>query len=111
MQYIEQPMYEETANVSEVIVYKKKVKLFKDAAILLYGNRVVIQKNADTLELLFDDVSACSVLGRNKLNIYHKDRIYQFKGSKRLNALKFVNMYYRYKNIREDNENGEFLGL
>jgi 1-acyl-sn-glycerol-3-phosphate acyltransferase len=111
LQYIETPLYEDRANVSEVIVYKKKVKIFKEATILLYGNRIVINKNNESLELLFDDVSACSVLGRNKLNVYHKDKIYQFKGDKRFNALKYVNIYYRYKNISTGDENGEFLGL
>ena len=59
----------------------------------------------------FEDISAVVVLGKNKLNIYYKDKVYQFKGSKRFNALKYVNIYYRNKNIAEGNENDTFLGL
>ena len=52
-----------------------------------------------------------AVLGRNKLNIYHKDMVYQFRGSKRFNALKYVNLFYHYKNQERGDVNGEFLGL
>jgi len=34
----------------------------------------------------------------------------QVKGNKRYNALKYMNIYYRYKNIQEAN-NGTFLGI
>ena len=45
------------------------------------------------------------------LNIYFGETLYQFKGSKRFNALKYVNLFYRYKNIKEGNADGKFLGL
>ena len=59
----------------------------------------------------FDEISSVAVLGRNKLNIYFGDKVYQTKGDKRFNALKYVNLYHRYKNVKEGNPNGEFLGL
>ena len=37
--------------------------------------------------------------------------VYQIKGNKRFNALKYVNICYRCKNILKGDENGEFLGL
>ena len=52
-----------------------------------------------------------TVLGKNKLNIYHDQKVYQLKGDKRFNALKYMNIFYRHKNIIGGNENGEFLGL
>ena len=55
--------------------------------------------------------AAVSVLGRNKLNIYHGERLYQLKGGKRFNALKYVNIYYRSKNMGRGDKSGEFLGL
>ena len=51
------------------------------------------------------------LISKNKLNIYHDKRVYQLKGSKRFNALKYVNIFYRYKNISKGEENGKFLGL
>ncbi|MBQ8267441.1 MAG: hypothetical protein IJZ21_03560, partial [Clostridia bacterium] len=59
----------------------------------------------------FDEISAVSVLGRNKANIYFLDKVYQLKGDKRFNALKYVHIYYRHKNITKGNECEQFLGL
>ncbi len=104
-------LYEEAVAVSEVIPYKKKLRISKDATIRLYGNRAELSVNGENLILSFDEATAVTVLGRNKLNIYHGGKIYQFKGSKRFNALKYVHMYHRYKNIRKGDQNVEFLGL
>ena len=62
-------------------------------------------------EYLFDDISSLAVLGKNKLNIYLGKRVFQLKGDKRFNALKYVHVFYRYKQILKGEENGEFLGL
>ena len=112
MQYLEEPLYRGTANLSEVIVYRKKVPLRESAFIALYGDRIVIDEGKENeLVFPFGEVTALSVLGRNKLNIYHEDKVYQLKGGKRLNALKYVNIYYRHKNICRGDENVKFLGL
>jgi hypothetical protein len=47
-----------------------------------------------------------SVLGRNKLNVYYEDKLYQFKSDKRFNALKYVQLFYHAKGGED-----EFLGL
>jgi len=39
------------------------------------------------------------------------DKIYQIKGGKRFNALKYVHIYHRYKNIVKGDQDGKFLGL
>ena len=59
----------------------------------------------------FDDVFTMSVLGRNKLNVYVGKQIFQFKGDKHFNALKYVNIYFRYRNIVKGEADGKFLGL
>ena len=51
------------------------------------------------------------VLGKNKLNIYDGKEIFQLKGSKRFNALKYVNFFHRYKNQTAGEQGGQFLGL
>lgn len=112
MQYLENPMFQDTADLWEVILNKRKQPLRKGASVRLYGDRVVVDENGpDTLVLPFDKVTAVTVLGRNKLNIYHDKTVYQFKGSKRFNALKYVNIYFRHKNIVRGDSNGKFLGL
>lgn len=110
--YIREPMFRDEAKLSEVIVYQHKDLLRKNARLALYGDRVVVDEGSgDAMELRFEDVMAISVLGRNKLNIYHGKRVYQFKGDKRFNALKYVNIYHRYKNISRGDTDGKFLGL
>lgn len=110
--YTENPMYCDRAKLSEVIVYKRKQLLKKEAEIKLYGNRVEIDEVSDEkISFPFDEVTAVSVLGRNKLNIYYDKRVYQLKGDKRFNALKYVNIYYHYKNRSRGVTDGEFLGL
>lgn len=111
-QYNEKPMYVERSNVSEVIVNERKNILFENAEIRLYGDKVTVNEGSEgSLVFRFDEVTAVSVLGRNKLNIYHDKRVFQLKSGKRFNAIKYVNMYYRYKNVSKGDTDGKFLGL
>ena len=111
-QYTDTPMYRETASVSEVIVYKDKILLEKDADIALYGNRIVIGEGKENeMVFPFSTTPAVTVLGKNKLNIYSDQKIYQLKGSPRFNALKYVNFYHRYCNQKSGDINGKFLGI
>ena len=104
----ETPVFTDTANFSEVILYDKKHPIKDNVNISLYGDRIVID---DILTCHFSETDAVTVLGKNKANIYFNDKVYQLKGDKRFNALKNVNIFNRYKNITEGNENGKFLGL
>ena len=103
----DEPIYEDEAQLSEVIVYKRKELLKERVSVKLYGDKIVI----DDQVYPFSEVFAVVVLGKNKVNIYHDKKIYQLKGDKRFNALKYVNLYHRYKNLVSENENGKFLGL
>ena len=109
-EYNETPLYTEKAAFSQVVIYKRKKKICKDATIKLYGNRIEIDANGKR-EFLFDEVTAVSVLGRNKLNIYTKDELWQLKGDKRFNAVKYMHVYFRYNNIKKGGKDGEFLFL
>lgn len=110
--YYDTPMYCDKARISEVIVYERKNLLSKDTSVALYGDRVELRgENGFSVDLPFDEVKAVAVLGRNKLNIYHGDKIYQFKGDKRFNALKYVNMFYHYEYAVKGEGDKEFCGL
>ena len=102
------PAFTDRARISEVILNRRKQVLRKDAFVELYGDRIVIDEE---MVLPFEEATAVSCLGRNKLNVYHDGKVYQFKGSKRFNALKYVNFYYRHKNISRGDFDGKFLGL
>ena len=107
-----QALFHDQGKLSEVLLYKRKELLYDNVDITLYGDRVHIQ-NPDGTEILmpFADMTAAAVLGRNKLNIYFGDHVYQIYGGKRFNAMKYVNFFHRYQNIQRGEENGEFLGL
>lgn len=112
IQLSEEALYEETVTLSEVILYKKKDELRSEAKIKLYGDKITVDEDTkDELRFPFSEVSAVSVLGKNKANIYHNKRVYQIRGSEHFNSLKYVNMYYRYKNISRGDAHVKFLGL
>ena len=108
LKHTEKPIFEDVADFSQVIVYKKKIPLKKSCTVRLYGDKIVLDGERT---FSFDELTAVAVLGRNKLNIYKGAEVYQFKGGKRFKALKYVNIYYRYKNLTKGEGNGEFLGL
>lgn len=110
-EYTEKSLFTDVANISEVIVFKRKEKMFENAEISLFGDRIVISSGQENLIFPFDSTDAVTVLGRNKCNIYFGGRVYQLKGDKRFNALKYVNIYHRCKNMLKGEENEQFLGL
>lgn len=111
-EFEEKPAFTDCARISEVILNKRKQILYKDADVALYGNRIAINEGRQNQMILpFENITAAACLGRNKLNVYSDGMVYQFKGSVRFNALKYVNFYYRYKNISRGDLDGKFLGL
>lgn len=107
LSFTEKPVYTEHAAVYEVVLYKNKHILHKDAVISLYGDRITVN------DTVFDFASAShlTVLGKNKLNIYHGGKVYQLKGDEHFNALKYLHFCYRYKNLTTGAKNDKFLGL
>jgi len=104
-------LYHDEASISEVIPSSNKQLIAENAKIILYGDRIQITTDNPPLLFDFDSTSSVAVLGRNKLNIYYGNKIYQLKGGKRFNALKYVHIYHRYTNITKGAENEQFLGL
>ena len=112
MEHTSAPIFRDDVKIKEVILRKNKIPHREKASLSLYGDRIVADEGKENeWKLPFSEFSAVSVLGKNKLNVYYGEKVYQITGSKRFNALKYVNIYYRWKNIKEGNENGKFLGL
>ena len=110
--YATDPIYEEEVSLFEVVVYKKKRRIRKHSTIHLYGNRIIVDETqSDRLDFVFDEISAVTILGKNKINIYTGEKVYQVTGGKRFNALKYVHIFNRYKNISRGDTDGKFLGL
>ena len=112
--YEDTPMFiDGEVRLSRVIPYERKEKLEKKAVVSLYGNSIAVKGKKEEYLFSFDEVSAVTVLGRNKANIYIDKDIYQLKGDKRFNALKYMHIYHCYKNSKEAEKNGKelFLGI
>ena len=105
--YTDTPIYEDRVQLRRVIVYKRKELLHKDARLAIYRDRI----EAADMVMPFEEISTVAVLGKNKLNIYHGKDLYQVKSGKRFNALKYVNLFYRSRNLMRGDEDGKFLGL
>ncbi len=103
----DEPIYSDTVTLSEVIVYKNKNVLCPETQLALYKDRLTVGE----LDVKLSDLTAVSILGKNKINIYYDKKVYQIKGDKRFNALKYVNLFNRYKNLTTGDGNGKFLGL
>jgi 1-acyl-sn-glycerol-3-phosphate acyltransferase len=104
-------IYNDEADLSEVILYKKKVPIAERVKIELSFDKITLRYGNEVIDFPFDSTSAVTVLGKNKLNVYFGDKVYQLKGDERFCALKYVNLYYRYKNVMKGDENDTFLGL
>lgn len=117
----EAPIFEDEARLSLVIEYKRKQTLTERGQVRLYLDRIEVRDlsgKSETPSVVFPlaDTRALSCIGRNKCNIFCQNHIYQLKGGKSFNALKYVNVYYHIKNSqkgekKEDAGGTEFLGL
>ncbi len=110
-EHTEMPLYTEKASLFSVVPYEKKKRLMKDASLSLYGDSIDFTCDGDRLTLPFDEVRAVAVCGKNKINIYHGDKLYQVKGGRRFNAVKYAHLYHRYRNLVKGENNEQFLGF
>ena len=109
--YFDSAAYLEKARFTEVVPNKKQNLIAKNASVALFGNKIVIKYKNNEQVFDFNNVHAMTVLGKNKLDIYIGDKIYQLKGDKRFNAVKFVNFFYRFSSVYKEVKNGRALGL
>ena len=58
----------------------------------------------------FDYIYAITLVGKKKMNIYYKDKVYQLFYDDRLNLIKYMHLFYIIKNRKEGIENG-FIGI
>lgn len=110
LELTQQPIIRDTSSLYQVSLYSKKRLLAENVQMALYGDRVELSGSFDKV-LPFGAVENITILGKNKLDIYHGDMVYQVQGDKRFNALKYLNLFHRYKNLTTEVQNGSFLGL
>ena len=108
---IDEAVFSDISGFYEVIPYKKKRTIAESSRVYLYGDRITMLIDGEEHSFPFSECSAVTVLGRNKVDIYYGDKIYQLKGGKDMNGIKFVHFYNRYKNISKGDTDTTFLGL
>ena len=109
--YRDTPLFRDEAAELEVVPFRRRRLLHERVALAVYADRFTFGEGDGAREIPFDGVTAVSVLGRNKLNIYVGAEIVQLKGDERFCALKYMHVYYRAKNEKEGNRYAEFLGI
>jgi len=106
----EQPIIRDSCKLYQVSLYSRKQLMAENVELALYGDRIEMSGGfRDAFS--FGEIDAVTILGKNKLNIYRADTVYQIQSDKRFNAVKYLNLYHRYKNLTSDAQNGGFLGL
>ncbi|MCQ2386944.1 MAG: 1-acyl-sn-glycerol-3-phosphate acyltransferase [Clostridia bacterium] len=110
------PLYTDKAKLSEVVKSKRKKLLALDSIVSLYKDKIEIDYKKLSgekthLSMPFEKMTNAVVLGRNKLSVNDGNTIYQIKGDFRFNAVKYVNFFTKYLNMKKGEEHGKFLGL
>ena len=108
--FTKEPIICDTCSLHLVELYSKKKCLAEDVRLALYGDRIEMT-GSFVKTFRFAEMETITILGKNKLNVYHEDMVYQIQSNKRFNAVKYLNLYHRYKNFTSEDQNGSFLGL
>jgi hypothetical protein len=76
--------------------------------LIIYGNMEIqnggflFYNHRGNYTFKLSEITALTVLGKNKLNFYIENRTYQIKGDKTYNALKYMQIYYKIKGERNE---------
>jgi 1-acyl-sn-glycerol-3-phosphate acyltransferase len=108
-------LFSDSVKLFDVKVYDRKICIDKNATIISYADRIEIyctnNGKPELMTLPYDEIYAISVLGRNKLNIYVDDKLWQIKSDKHFNPVKYMHIYYHAVNLQKGIKENEFLGL
>ncbi len=102
-------IYEDKMLMFEPLFYQKRKKI-GEGKLSLYNDSFVFSNKEKEIVMNFNDISAVTLLGRKKMNIYYLDKVYQFYYDRRTNLLKYMHLFYVIKNKKEGIENG-FIGI
>lgn len=95
-------MYEPKMGEKREFIGKGSMSLFKDYFKFKFNDLEMV--------LDYDDIYVVTLLGRMKMNIYYKDKVYQVFNNRRTNLIKYMHMFYTLKNRKGGIEDG-FIGI
>ena len=100
-------IYQDEVGLYLSVPFKKK-QLLSFGQMKIYNNRFTFDSTDGVKEFIFDEITAVTLLGKKKMNIYVGDDTYQIFNTPKTNLLKYMQLFYVIKNI---GGNYEFLGL
>ncbi len=109
--YKDKHIFADKVNFIDNKYCSKKVVVDEEATLMAYSDRLVVATKDNDYIFMYADINSATVLGRNKMNIYVKQQIFQFRGSKHFNALKYLQLYYKTINEEKGELCGKYLGL
>lgn len=106
-----EPVFTDADVQVEEIVSLKRKTLRRAGRACLYGDRIELEEEGkEPLVFSFAELTGAAPVRKNKLLLYKGKQEFELNGGQRFNALKYVNFYYRYKNVNGGGDNGQFLG-
>lgn len=102
-------IYEEEVCLVNPRLHKSKKKIGK-GLLKFYSDKLEFIFKKKTLIFNFDEIEAMTILGKKKMNFYVNGITYQYFNDKRINMIKYLNMFYLLKSRKEGGLD-EFMGL
>jgi hypothetical protein len=95
--------------LSEIIRCKRKIKMVK-GKLSMTEDIIGLKSKKREAAYYLEDIMAMTCVGRHKLNFYIGQRIYQLKGDEKFNALKYMQMYYHIRHVKNGGKD-DFFGI
>lgn len=98
----EMPLSSELISSDTVAFYdvtsQNKVKILSKGKLVLYADKIIISApNGEEIEFPFSEVEDITLSGKGGLCIYYGEGVYYFGGKGDFCAVKYVNIFYKYK--------------
>ncbi len=102
-------IYQDDIHVYEPQLFKRK-KFIGSGKINMYSDNFTFKFDNEDLVFDFNDIYAITLVGKKKMNIFYKDKVYQLFYDERTNLIKYMHLFYIIKNMKEGIDNG-FIGI
>ena len=112
-EYPDAPVYTDEGALYRINRYRNKRRLRKNVSAALYGDRIVLDEGKESEQVFaFSEIASAVLQMRNRLNLCLGDgTVYQFRGGKRFNAVKYVHFFYRFRMTTGQNPAENYLGF
>ena len=80
------------------VTSQRRVKILSKGKLVLYADRIIISApNGEEIEFPFSEVEDVTLSGKGGVCIYYGEGVYYFSGKGDFCAVKYVNIFYKYK--------------